>query len=390
MFDIKSQYDNYVNNISRKFNDEIKRYKTSKSEDDKKRLRTLAQNGFSVALKLKTEYEKMAEVASGRDKEECLQRIKYFDKEMDRWLRWLQKLGSTISGIPDTTFDDIAGLEDVKETVRDYLFMLRNPEVASTYRINTNLGILLYGPPGTGKTLIAEAIAHELNVRYFVITPSQIFGSYVGESEQNVRDIFEELRACEEGSVLLIDECESIFARREGDSNRAALGVANQLLQEMNGQADSPNSRRVILGATNRPELIDEAYLRYKRFSLQFYIGMPNEDAKRRVVELNIDGSGKKKPRPYEPSFKDELMLRLKNDNMYTCADISGIIEQCAYMAMSECRTRLQSSGRDEFTESDVYVPMASRHLRSVLARYPRSVTQDMLDQYEAFRDSRR
>ncbi|MCD8307342.1 MAG: ATP-binding protein [Clostridia bacterium] len=355
-------------------------------EDIPRRLRKMAQEMFTYANTLRVRYKDLAE--SGIAAEGSAE-LADFKKQQDRYTseiygltQWLQKYGSPMSGIPKTTFDDVAGLEDVKSKIYDYLFMIKNPAVAEAYHIDTNIGILLYGPPGTGKTLIAEAIANALNVRYFVITPSDIFGSYVGESEKNVRNIFEEMSVCTDGAVLLIDECESIFARRTGEASRSTLGVANQLLQEMNGQGDK-SSKRVIIGATNRPELMDEAYLRYKRFSLQFYIGMPNNDAKERAVEINL------RNRPYEDSFKEALLLTLYGNDLYTCADISGIIEQCAYLAMQECRKMQEDNHMLRFGENQPFVKMTPAHLETVLATYPHSVTQEMLDQYEAFRDGR-
>ncbi len=362
--------------------------KSSQTEDDDlpRRLRKMGQELFTYANTLRVRYgelleQEVAKAGSAEHADFVKQRDRYTN-EIYGLTEWLKKYGSPMSGIPKTTFDDVAGLEDVKSKIYDYLFMVNNPAVAEAYRIETNVGILLYGPPGTGKTLIAEAIANALNVRYFVITPSDIFGSYVGESEKNVRNIFEEMSVCTDGSVLLIDECESIFARREGNSNRSALGVANQLLQEMNGQGDK-SAKRVIIGATNRPELMDEAYLRYKRFSMQFYIGMPNNEAKERVVEINL------RNRPYEESFKEELLRTLYTDNLYTCADVSGIVEQCAYLAMQECRDMQMLNHSLRFGENEPFVKMTPDHLETVLATYPHSVTQEMLAEYEAFRDER-
>lgn len=376
--ELKKQYDENVRRVK------DLRVKSDKDESLTLEIRLAAQEGFELAGELRAHYARLAGVAHGeKDREELEAQEKFYAKEVENWSKWLRKYGSPMSGIPKTTFDDIAGLDDVKATIKNYLFMLKNPEIAEAYRINTNLGILLYGPPGTGKTLVAEAIAHELNVRYFVITPSQIFGSYVGESEKNVRDVFAELRACKDGSVLLIDECESIFARRDSNTNRAAIGVANQLLQEMNGQGDAGVGRRVILGATNRPELMDEAYLRYKRFSLQFYIGMPAEAAVKKVVALNL------RKRPHDEVVETELIRRLLQDGYYTCADISGIVEQCAYMALSECRKRAEDLGVSEYGEKMGYVNINLTHLNKVLENYPHSVTQDMLDEYQRFHDER-
>lgn len=349
------------------------REKSKEDEALRVEARKLAQHGLGLAISLRQRYNDLR-----AEKSEYAEKAKEYECEIERWQKWLVRLGSPMNGIPTTTFDDVAGLEDVKTTIKNYLFALKNPEIAKKYRVSTNIGILLYGPPGTGKTLVAKAIAHELGVRFFVITPSTIFGSYVGESEKNVRDIFAELRACEDGAVLLIDECESIFARRENNTNRAAIGVANQLLQEMNGVNDGGSDKRVILGATNRPELMDEAYLRYKRFSLQFLIGMPTKEARERVVDLNLSKL------PHDEIVREELLRRL--DDSYTCADISGIIEQCAYRAMEEYRQNSEAAGGKNVP----VVNIGLKHLREVLSGFSKSVTPEMIRGYEAFRDARR
>ena len=371
------EYEDYSSKFSNKF-------KGILDEEKSKNVRVEAQKGLALATELRDRYSELIEQTSEGSKEngEFVKQRDRYAEQIENWKKWLAKYGSHMKGIPTTSFDDVAGLEDVKNDIKNYIFMLKNPDVAKKYRIDTNLGILLYGPPGTGKTLIAEAIAHELGVRYFVITPSQIFGSYVGESEKNVRDVFEELRACQDGSVLLVDECESIFARRESNTNRAAIGVANQLLQEMNGQGDSGSSRRVIIGATNRPQLLDEAYLRFKRFSLQYYIGMPNREAVSRVIDLRL------KDRPTGDRFKEYLMDKIEGGN-YTCADISGIIEKCAYQAVSECRAIKERNGEVKFGTNTAYVNMTIKQLSEVLSRDPMSVTDEMLMEYENFRKSR-
>ncbi|MCD8294062.1 MAG: ATP-binding protein [Clostridia bacterium] len=366
--------------------DSNKKNSTADDEDTPRKLRRMAQEMFTCANELRVGYDELIKKGQAKegskDMADLVNKKERYTNEIYGLTEWLKKYGSPMCGIPKTTFADVAGLEDVKSRIYDYLFMIKNPKVAEAYHIDTNIGILLYGPPGTGKTLIAEAIANALNVRYFVITPSDIFSAYVGESEKNIKNIFDEMSVCTDGAVLLIDECESIFARRTGEATRANLGVANQLLQEMNGQGDK-FQKRVIIGATNRPELMDEAYLRYKRFSLQFYIGMPNNDAKERAVEINLKG------RPYEESFKEALLLNLYGDSLYTCADISGIIEQCAYLAMQECRKKNAENPSLHFGENEPFIKMTPAHLETVLATYPHSVTQGMLAEYEAFRDSR-
>ncbi|MBQ7879862.1 MAG: ATP-binding protein [Clostridia bacterium] len=375
--DLRNKY----NANAKKYNDLKDKYTKEKDEQMNAKLRPLAQDSLGFLMELKDYYQsQMSE--NDENKKKYADDLQTTEKLIDVWLDRLTKLGSSISGIPNTTFDDIAGLEDVKQTAKNYLFALKNPKIAEKYNISTNVGILLYGPPGTGKTLVAKAIAHELGVRFFVITPSMIFGSYVGESERNVREIFTELRACKNGAVLLVDECESIFARREGNSSRAEIGVANQLLQEMNGATDSEGGdKRVIIGATNRPWLMDEAYLRYKRFSLHFYIDMPNRDAIKTVVRLNL------KKLPCDAQLEEMITSFFQNrEGEYTCADISGIIEQCAYLAMQEYQRKVEQGY--SFKKDEV-VNINTSHFNQVMKTFSKSVKREDLRAYEEFRDSR-
>ncbi len=366
-----------ISELKTEFVEVIGKFKTAVQEmekDENMRLeaRKWAQRGLGIVIELQHRYEEL-ETAVGEKKYE--KELEWCREQKERLQERLEKLGSSMSGVPETSFEDVAGLEDVKIAIKNYLFALQNPEIAKKYRIATNIGLLMYGPPGTGKTLVAEAIAHELGVRFFVITPSHIFGSYVGESERNVREIFAELRACEDGAVLLVDECESIFGKRTGESNRSAIGVANQLLQEMNGAKDTGNEKRVIIGATNRPQMIDEAYLRYKRFSLHFYIGMPNEEARSKVIR------GKLGKLPHEPMVCDEMLRVL--DEHYTCADISNIIEQCASRAMQEHRERAERG------ENISEVKINLNHFADVMRTFNPSVKPEDLIQYEEFKNRR-
>ena len=127
---------------------------------------------------------------------------------------------------------------------------------------------------------------------------------------------------------------------------------------------------------------MDEAYLRFKRFSLQFYIGMPAPEAKEKVVRLNLAN------RPHDPAVMTELISRLQSDDCYTCADISGIIERCAYLALEDCRRRVESNGITDVRPCDI-VNINLDHLNKVYSTYPKSVTLDMLQGYEEFKERR-
>ena len=366
-----------INELLREYSEHYARYEKAKAEmakdkdsDARFEARKHLQHALGSVIKLNKKFA--SAVFEDKSFENDVART---EKKIAELQKELENLGSPMSGIPETSFDDVAGLENVKVAIKDYLFALKNPDLAKKYRIETNIGLLLYGPPGTGKTLVAEAIAHELGVRFFIITPSQVFGSYVGESERNIREIFAELRACEDGAVLLVDECESIFSKRTGESSRAAIGVANQLLQEMNGAADAANEKRVIIGATNRPQMIDEAYLRYKRFSLHFYIGMPDPAAIDKLLDIKL---GKL---PCNPLLKDKMLRTLRNG--YTCADVSNIISQCANLALQEHRI-LRESGKD--VEE---VELSLHHFQKVMETFRPSVTAEDILQYREFEQRR-
>ena len=191
--------------------------------------------------------------------------------------------------MPDTTFDDVKGLEDVKKLVKSFLFMAQNPDVLKYYKLEGGLGMLMYGAPGTGKTMFAEAIANAMNLPLFIVTPADIFKSYVGESEQAVKQIFQEIDACPEGAILFVDECESIFSRRTQDTKDYKAAVTTELLQRINGFGVD-GSKRIMIAATNRPDVIDPAYLRYKRFSHLIHVTPPDLEAKRAIIESKLSG----------------------------------------------------------------------------------------------------
>jgi len=134
------------------------------------------------------------------------------------------------------------------------------------------------------------------------------------------------------------------------------------------------------LGATNRPWLMDEAYLRYKRFSMQFYIGMPELEARKKVIDLGLAKL------PYDSELKDEMVKVL--DDTYTCADISGIIEQCAYLAMEEFQSNTQANGGNVKNTSIVNIGI--RHFNKVMESFQKSVKPEDLVPYFQFRDERR
>lgn len=229
---------------------------------------------------------------------------------------------------PDIGFDDIAGLEDVKEEIRlKMIYPFMHPELAQRYGIGTGGGVLLYGPPGTGKTMIARAIAHEIDATFFVVSPAQMLSKWVGEAEQNVRKLFEAAKA-EPTAVIFLDEIEALVPKRKSGSSTVMQRVVPQILQELEGFDRKGGRALLFIGATNRPWMLDEAMLRPGRLDAKIYVDLPDAPARYRLLEIYFDG------RP----LADDVDYGTLCDRLvgYSGADIKNIAEQAAQRPFME------------------------------------------------------
>ena len=194
------------------------------------------------------------------------------------------KSGETPVGI---TYDDIGGLGDTVDQVREMIELpLKHPELFARLGIDPPKGVLLYGPPGTGKTLLARAVANETNAHFAVINGPEIMGRYYGESEGRLREVFEE--AAENApAIIFIDEIDSIAPARD-ESGEAERRVVAQLLTLLDGLEGRGNV--VVIGATNRPDAIDEALRRPGRFDREIVIGVPDTQGRRDILNIHTRG----------------------------------------------------------------------------------------------------
>ena len=176
------------------------------------------------------------------------------------------------------TYDDIGGLGDTVDQVREMIELpLKHPELFARLGIDPPKGVLLYGPPGTGKTLLARAVANETNAHFSVINGPEIMGRYYGESEGRLREVFEEAEQ-QAPAIIFIDEIDSIAPARD-ETGEAERRVVAQLLTLLDGLEARGNV--VVIGATNRPDAIDEALRRPGRFDREIVIGVPDTQGRR-------------------------------------------------------------------------------------------------------------
>ncbi len=269
---------------------------------------------------------------------------------------------------PDIGFDDIAGLEDVKEDIRlKMIYPLSHPELAARYGINTGGGVLLYGPPGTGKTMMAKAIAHELDATFFVISPAHILSKWVGEAEQNVRKLFEAAKEYP-SSVIFIDEVEALVPKRRSDSSSVMQRVVPQILQEMEGFDRKGDRALLFVAATNKPWMLDDAFLRPGRLDTKVYVGLPDAPARFRLLEIHLAD------RPLD----EDVDFGILCDQLegYSGADIKNIVQQAAAIPFTDA-----ISGHDPR-------PIGLRDLLSVIEVTGPSVAQSSLGRFHTFAET--
>jgi transitional endoplasmic reticulum ATPase len=273
----------------------------------------------------------------------------------------------TLAEKPKLRFDDIAGLDDVKEQIRiKMIYPFTHPEKAKKYKVKTGGGILLYGPPGTGKTMIAKAVAGELDAVFFAIAPSEILNKWVGESEKNIRKLFDSARSVEK-SVIFMDEVESLVpARRDAEAGGVMARVVPQILGELDGFEAREGQTVMFMGATNEPWNIDYAMLRPGRLDEKVYIGLPDLAARRKILEINL------KDIPLAPDL--ELGVLAHRLESYSGADIAYLCRKVAEQTFLE--SVKQSTER----------PLAPADFEKVLAKLRPSVSTDDLERFEEFR----
>ncbi len=199
--------------------------------------------------------------------------------------------GAEIIEKPDISYADIGGLDeqirDVKEAVEDPLL---RPELYKKVGINPPKGVLLVGPPGTGKTLLAKAVAHATDATFIRLVGSELVQKYIGEGARLVRELFE-LANEKAPSIVFIDELDSVGAKRldvATSGDREVQRTLMQLLAELDGF--KPTGDVKIIGATNRPDILDDALLRPGRFDRIIEIGLPNYEGRLQIFKIHTDG----------------------------------------------------------------------------------------------------
>merc|ERR1719331_2047596 len=286
-------------------------------------------------------------------------------------------LRETLVEVPTTTWNDIGGLENVKRELQEVVqYPVEHPEKFELFGMNAAKGVLFYGPPGCGKTLLAKAIANECKANFISVKGPELLTMWFGESEANVRELFDKARQASP-CVIFFDEMDSIAKSRgsgQGGASEAGDRVINQILTEIDGVGDRKSV--FVIGATNRPDILDSAIMRPGRLDQLIYIPLPDYDSRMSIFKANLRKS---------PLADDVDLHALANRTEgFSGADITEVCQRAAKLAI-----------RQYIDDSESGIPPASScreinlsHFESAMLTARKSVSAADVKKFEKFRKS--
>ena len=295
----------------------------------------------SLTLQMERDYQKMAEQFCRRSRKP--ERVEVVTRKFVSW-------------------EDVVGLEEAKNALREAIEMpLTHADVLLQYGVKPSKGVLLYGPPGCGKTLLAKVVARQAKAHFLHVKGPELLREHSGQSEAKIRELFDRARE-NTPCVLFFDEIDALTGAR-GTTETTGTGILNQFLAEMDGVDELKGV--VVLGATNRPEVMDPALRRPGRFDRLVYVPPPDGSARAALFTYELRG------KPVGERLDLELLAGLTAD--YSSADIASVCNSAAVLAAKET---IRTGVRQKIT---------TEQLQELVARTPASIKAEELKAYEAF-----
>lgn len=263
------------------------------------------------------------------------------------------------------TWNDIGGYEDAKKEIKEYIELpLKNRDIAMKYGLKPPKGMLLFGPPGCGKTMMMRALANESKLNFLYVNISDIMSKWYGESEARLRELFNNARK-NSPCILFFDEIDTIGVKRESHTGDS---VTPRLLSLMLSEIDGLHSEDgvIVVGSTNVPQMLDKALLRAGRFDKLIYIGPPNKEARKQILQIHCKG----KPLAEDVDF-DKLA---EITERYSGADLANLCQEAARKVASEA---IEKGADRKITMADFI---------ELIKKYKPSITLQMIEDYEKFR----
>jgi transitional endoplasmic reticulum ATPase len=260
---------------------------------------------------------------------------------------------------PNVTWDSVGGLLKIKQELKEAVeWPLKHPETFERMGIRPSRGILLYGPPGTGKTLLAKAVAKESEANFIQVKGPSLLSKWVGDSEKGVRKIFERARQVAP-CIIFFDEVDSLAGKRGGDTgSKVTERVLNQMLAEMDGLEDLNDV--LIIGATNRPDMLDSALLRPGRFDKVLLVNAPEQEGRKKILGIHTKNM---------PLAKDVNLDKIAQKTVgYTGADLEGLTREAAMISLRESKNAKE---------------VKKKHFEEAIGKIKPSVNKSTIDVYK-------
>jgi transitional endoplasmic reticulum ATPase len=275
---------------------------------------------------------------------------------------------------PNVSWEDVGGLEEVKRELKEAVeWPMKYPDSFKRMGIRPSRGILLYGPPGTGKTLLAKAVAKESEANFIQVKGPSLLSMWVGKSEEGMRKIFERARQVAP-CVIFFDEIDSLAGKRGVEmGTKVTERVLNQMLAEMDGLEDLKDI--LVIGATNRPDMLDAALLRPGRFDKILLVGAADTKGRENILKIHTNkiplGEGKKALTPKErEAFLKEFADKTEG---YTGADLESLAREAAMLALRESLDL-------EF--------VSKKHFDEALKKVKPSITKSTMESYKKIEEA--
>jgi transitional endoplasmic reticulum ATPase len=262
--------------------------------------------------------------------------------------------------VPDTAWDDIGGLEETKEELREAVeWPLKYPKLFEKAGIRPLNGILLFGPPGCGKTLLAKAIASESQSNFIAIKGPEIYSKWVGESERAVREIFRKARQAAP-SIIYFDEIDAITSGRGmSESTHTFASIVNQILVEMDGIENRKGI--VIIASTNRPDIVDPAFLRPGRFDRLLFVEAPDHEGRLKILKVHTKGM------PLAENISLKKFAQMTEG--YSGADLENVCREAGMQAIREEMENIKN--------------IENKHFEFALSKIKSTLPKSVIQKYE-------
>ncbi len=310
---------------------------------------------------------------------ELLDQLKVTNEDFDEARRHVEPsaMREVLVEVPDITWEDVGGLEDVKQELREAVeWPLRYPQVFAKLATKPPKGILLFGPPGTGKTMLAKAVANESECNFISVKGPELLSKWVGESEKGVREIFRKARQASP-AIIFFDEVDALVPKRGTymGSSHVTESVVSQILTELDGLEELKDV--TVIGATNRPDMLDPALMRPGRIERHIYVPPPDAESRKKIFGVYLKDAGA----ILTDDVKiDDLVAATEG---YVGADIEALVREAKLGAMREFITVMDGKSEQEMADAVVNVRITRAHFDEAAKKVKGSMDRESLEQAE-------